>query len=244
MFSVVIPIYNHAAFLGAAVRSALRSRLVDEVLLLDDGSTDGSVEIARRLAVTHADRVRDVTPRIGHNRGAAARLNELVELAKQSWIAVLNSDDLFVPGRFETVLESPGFQSSDFVFGNLVLINQRGALVGAKCGPFDFGLFHREGPDRKKLLDVLGIENYVLTTSNMIFRKALHNRLGGFAAFRYVHDWDFALRAIATERVLYVPSFLTAYRIHSRNTILESSAKVDLEIVTMLDRFSMSRTHP
>ena len=238
MFSVVIPIYNHAAFLGAAVRSALRSKLVDEVLLLDDGSADGSEQLARRLADTHADRLKDVTSRGRGNRGAAVCLNELVSLAKQPWVAVLNSDDIFIPERFETAIRSPGFESSDFVFGNLVLINQCGALVGAKCGPFDFGLFDRQKPDPKKLLDVLQVENYVVSTSNMIFRKTLHDRLGGFAAFRYVHDWDFALRAMATGRALYVPRFLTAYRLHSRNTINESSTKLNLEIATMLNRMS------
>ena len=52
MFSVVIPVYNHAAFLRETVCSALQSPLATEVLLLDDGSTDGSRELAAEMAAS------------------------------------------------------------------------------------------------------------------------------------------------------------------------------------------------
>lgn len=239
MFSVAIPIYNHAPFLAAAVRSALRSTLVDEVLLLDDGSTDGSGKIAAGLAEAHRGRVRNVGSPGAANRGAAQCLNELVGLARQPWVAVLNSDDLFVPGRLETVAENPAFAASDFVFGNVLLVDERGALLGARLGPFAFGLCSH-APDGGKLLDLLRAENYLVTTSNMIFRKELHARLGGFSDFRYVHDWDFALRAMACGRPLYIPRFLTAYRLHAQNTIRENPAKLDAERTAMLERFSAS----
>jgi glycosyltransferase involved in cell wall biosynthesis len=237
MFSVVIPIYNHAMFIAQAVRSALRCPLVDEVLLLDDGSSDGSAEIAARLAAAHRGRLRNVTPTDGRNRGAHYRLNELVGLAEQQWIAVLNSDDIFVPGRFEAVVQDPGFSKCDFAFGNVLLIDDRGSLKGAKLGPFDFGLYQHGQPDSNRLMALLCLENFVVSTSNMIFRKALHIHVRGFSPFRYVHDWDFALRAMALGRSLYVRRFLTAYRVHSRNTIKEKKEGVDLEITTMLDRF-------
>ncbi|MGA2214369.1 MAG: glycosyltransferase family 2 protein, partial [Bryobacteraceae bacterium] len=103
MFSVVIPIYNHAKFVRQAIWSALRSPLVKEILVVDDGSKDGSHEIAAGLAAAHS-RVRDLTPPSGGNRGAPERLNELVERAQCEWIAVLNSDDVFVSGRFEAIV--------------------------------------------------------------------------------------------------------------------------------------------
>jgi hypothetical protein len=71
----------------------------------------------------------------------------------------------------------------------------------------------------------------------MIFRRSLHARIGGFRPYRYVHDWDFALRAMVQGRAAYVQRFLTAYRIHGRNTILENEGKPQAEIRSMLDRF-------
>src|SRR5579872_958920 len=114
MFSVVIPIYNHARFLTQALSSALRSPLVTEVLLLDDGSHDGSAALAARLAAASDGRVRDLTPGDHANRGAHYRLNELVDAAACEWVAPLNSDDVFVRGRFETIAAYRGFAEADF----------------------------------------------------------------------------------------------------------------------------------
>jgi hypothetical protein len=55
-----------------------------------------------------------------------------VEAAKCDWVAVLNSDDVFVDSRFEAVIAHPSFQECDFVFGNLLFINADGRLIGAK----------------------------------------------------------------------------------------------------------------
>ncbi len=237
MFSVVIPIYNHAKFLRQAVESALRCPLAEEVLLLDDGSSDGSAQIAAHLATAHPNRLRNVTPSDGQNRGAHHRLNELIGMAEQPWIAVLNSDDMFVPERFEKVIAEPTFTESDFVFGNVLLMDERGTLRGAKLGPFDFGMCHQRHSDAGKLKALLRIENYVVSTSNMIFRKSLYDRVGGFSAFRYVHDWDFALKAMALGQPLYVQRFLTAYRVHPHNTIHEHHENFDRERRAMLDSF-------
>src|SRR5580658_7880663 len=243
MFSVVIPIYNHAKFVRPAIWSALRCPLVKEILVVDDGSKDGSDKIAASLAAEHSGRVRDLTPTSGGNLGAHHRLNELVELAQCEWVAVLNSDDAFVDGRFEAMVRDPEFSECDFAFGNVLLINERGALIGAKRGPLDswtpfrpsFDLLRMIG--ERRFVELLSEQNYLITTSNMVFRRSLHARVGGFRSFRYVHDWDFALRAMLLGRGAYIPRFVTAYRIHSRNTILDSERKASMEIKSMLDNF-------
>lgn len=244
MFSVIIPIYNHEAFLNEAVSSALRSPLVAEVLLLDDGSRDASARLAASWAALDR-RVRDLTSPRGGNRGAHHRLNELVSAATCEWIAVLNSDDLFVAGRFEVIASHPAFGQSGFVFGNLLLMNQASSLMGAKRGPFDIAAPFPPVFDIPSMvsagefLELLSHQNYLGTTSNMVFRKDLHALVGGFRDYRYVHDWDFALRAMALGRPLYVQQYLTAYRMHHHNTINESQVRVNLEARDLFQRFSM-----
>src|SRR3974390_2023762 len=198
MFSVVIPIYNHAKFVRQAIWSALRCPLVKEVLVVDDGSEDQSAKIAAGMAAAHSGRVRDLTPRSGGNRGAHHRLNELVEAAQCDWVAVLNSDDAFVSGRFEAIVRDPEFSNCDFAFGNVLFMNETGALVGARRGLLDIwapalssSVLFRMLAERR-FIDPLYEKNYIVTTSNMIFRKSLHARIGGFRPYRYVHDWDFA----------------------------------------------------
>lgn len=241
-FSVLIPVYNHAAYVEQAVISATRSPLVREVLLVDDGSRDGSAQVIASLARSCPERVRDLTTRVGENLGAHLRLNQLVEAARSKWVAVLNSDDLFVNGRFEAIASHPHFAQAEFVFGNLLLMNEHSSFVGAKRGPFDTGTpFPRDFDvaamvERGDLIDLLGHQNYIGTTSNMVFTKSLHARVGGFAGYRYVHDWDFAMRAMAARPHLYVHRYLTSYRMHSSNTISEAPAKVDAEVRDLFDR--------
>src|SRR5204863_7583143 len=92
---VVIPLYNHAAYIGDAIRSILaQTRAVDKIVIVDDGSTDDSAEIVRAFA----------EPRIElytqPNAGAHAALNRGIEKAVGcDYVAILNSDDVFAPER-------------------------------------------------------------------------------------------------------------------------------------------------
>jgi glycosyltransferase involved in cell wall biosynthesis len=239
MFSVIIPVFNHERYLRQAVLSAVRSRLVEEVLLLDDGSTDGSYELVRELCSGSLQKVRDITPFHRENRGAHVSLNELTRAAACEWVAVLNSDDTFIADRFEVIERKLRLQAADFIFGDLSVVDEKGRQLGVKNGPF-----HPQYPFPRSFsvsgmvaegdwAGLLANQNFVATTSNVIFRKTLFERVGGFAAYRYIHDWDLALRAALTGRVLYLPHPLTCYRVHGSNTIKESAEKVDREVRDM-----------
>ena len=82
MFSVVVPVYNHERYLEQALLSALSSRLVGEILVVDDGSADRSPEMLRRLSRAFAPRIVDLTVKGEGNKGAHYRLNQLVEAAR------------------------------------------------------------------------------------------------------------------------------------------------------------------
>ena len=104
--SVVMPVYNAAAFLEAAIDSVLAQTMGDfEFLIIDDGSTDGSPDIIRRY---DDPRIRFVTR---ENRGAVATRNELGALARAPYLAVMDADDICLPDRLEkqyAFLESHG----------------------------------------------------------------------------------------------------------------------------------------
>ena len=243
MFSVLIPVYNHAAFVGKAVLSALASELVSEVLLVDDGSVDGSPEVIRGLAGWDR-RVRDLTEVPGENRGAHARLNQLVESASNEWVAVLNSDDRFVAGRFEVCRQLIRTENPDLICGHLLVEDEKGVVLGTKRGPLDPEYPYPPGvqvAERLEAGDVLGLlanQNFVATTSNMVFTRSLHRTVGGFRDYRYAHDYDFVLRACLLGRVRYVMQYLTVYRVHGSNTIREvgSLSGVRAEIRLIFER--------
>ena len=95
--SIGIPFYNAERFLADAIRSVFAQTYKDwELILIDDGSTDGSLEIAKS--------VKDPRVRVfsdGKNKKLASRLNEIVKLAKYDLVARMDADDLMSPTRLE-----------------------------------------------------------------------------------------------------------------------------------------------
>ena len=80
---------------------------------------------------------------------------------------------------------------------------------------------------------MLANQNFIATTSNFVFKRSLAREIGGFSDFRYVHDWDFAIRASLQTRGLYVPHFLSLYRDHGKNTIKSTPEVVRKEVCVL-----------
>ncbi|MDF3031248.1 MAG: putative glycosyltransferase [Moraxellaceae bacterium] len=101
LVSVIVPFYNVAKTLPDTVRSVLAQTYANwELVLLDDGSTDSSLELARRIS---DPRVRVLSD--GLNRGLIHRLNQMVDVARGEYIARLDGDDLMHPERLQRQLD-------------------------------------------------------------------------------------------------------------------------------------------
>lgn len=229
MFTVVIPTYNHARYLHETVRSCLSDPAVTEILIADDGSHDKSHAIAKTFSQWFPSKVRDISTEPPVNIGAHRRLNGLIQKATNDWIAVLNSDDAFGVSRFQILRQWLRTTKADLIFGSLSIFDPLSNRIGAKTPtvgaeyPFPPEVDVGVAMAKQDWLPVLLNQNVIATTSNMVFTKELHRRIGGFQDYRYVHDWDFALRACMMGRVAYCAQMLTSYRIHPGNTIAEDS---------------------
>lgn len=244
--SVVVPVYNHAAFIEEALLTCQQPG-VAEIIAIDDGSTDDSASVLNEM------KQRIPTLRVlasgGENSGAPARLNQLISTARHETIAVLNSDDGFAEGRIHRMLRR---MSSDcqFVAGGVEVFNADGVIrnvLAADLGGFPESAYCRaQGIDisrgGEELIRALLVRNFLLTTSNLVFSKTLFQSIGGFRDYRFVHDWDFSLRALLAGNGCFVDTICTRYRVHARNTIAVQWKTVQEESTRMFRQ--LLKEHP
>jgi len=226
--SVVIPSYNHARFINQAVDSVLSSSFADlELLIVDDGSTDDTLEVLRPFRDHPKLRVRTQ-----ENRGAHAALNVGLSLAEGELLFVLNSDDAYHPERIQRIVER--FRDDPEV----VLAASWIEVVDGEDGPLGVKRGHLNmppwpPPSAGPFLSALGelelavLEtNFISTTSNVAFRRSLLDEAGlDFLPLRYTHDWEFILAACRHGRLAMVEEPLVRYRVHDTNTIREGAAQ-------------------
>ncbi|MEA1672491.1 glycosyltransferase family 2 protein [Nitrospirillum sp. BR 11163] len=222
--SVVIPLYNHQHYIGAALEGVLGQTVpVHEIVIVDDGSRDQSAQVARDYAAGDARIVFWSKP----NGGAHAAINDGIHRATGDLIAILNSDDIYHPDRFQRMLAPlQADPALDVVMTGLDFIDGRGGAL-ANTWYEEAVAFHRTSGDLGLTL-VNG--NIFMTTSNLLIRRRAFDELGYFSALRYAHDLDFFLRVVGSGRTIHrVDAPLLSYRQHDTNTISEGHLKVKVE---------------
>ena len=103
-YTVIIPVCNAAQYLEKAVNSALQFELVKEVILVEDGSKDNSLEICQKLQ-NQFSKVKLYTHPNNENRGAGASRNLAISKVNTPFFSFLDADDFFLPNRFTKELE-------------------------------------------------------------------------------------------------------------------------------------------
>lgn len=128
LISIVMPVWNCAATLNVAVQSILRQSFEDwELLILDDGSRDETLAVARGI---RDSRIRVIDEQDG-NRGLAYRLNRGVALARAPYVARMDGDDISFPQRLQRQIEFlSGDKGIDLVGCGMVIFHGAGKLVG------------------------------------------------------------------------------------------------------------------
>jgi glycosyltransferase involved in cell wall biosynthesis len=211
--SVVIPTHNRRELLLRTVHSVLAQEALDfEVLVVDDGSTDGTAEAIRLLKDRRVAVLRNERP----VRVAAAR-NIGIEAATGSWIAVLDDDDLWSPEKLGRQVAAAEGTGRSWVYAGVVEIDGRGLLLGGE-----------PPPSSEELLGSLLDRNLMPAgCSNVIVRRDLLRDLGGFdVGLRHLADWDLWLRLAPSGPPACVPIPLVAYRIHVGQATLDPNGMI------------------
>jgi hypothetical protein len=221
--SVLIPSYNHERFLGECLQAALGQSYADfEIVLVDDCSADGSVALAQGFAAD--PRLKVLVNEA--NLGTYGTLARGLENSTGELVAVLNSDDLWLPGKLEKQVAA--------------LMRHPNATacytLGWTCdeqGRPDEGADPHDGWSTEPVQDLLPslvAENRVLASS-VLFRR---ERLRFETNARFSGDWIALLEAASRGPMCLVPEHLTLWRQHGSNTYRISPGQVAEEIALRL----------
>ncbi|KMZ13935.1 putative glycosyl transferase [Candidatus Burkholderia humilis] len=232
--SVVVPLYNHGRYIKSTLESVIeQTSPADEIILIDDGSSDNGFEIAERL-LAKTPRARTFRQ---ENAGAYNTINRAIGISRSQYIAMLNSDDLFAPKKLErcrNLIAQRG--AADLIAGGVGIMDDGGVRQRGGGVAVDWLSRSKSFLDRYSLPQLsLVNENYIATTSNMVFSRRLWDVAGGFQPLRYCHDLDFLMFAFESGSVLLdLDEEHIVYRVHQGNTIKEDLSRVRVEIAAVI----------
>ena len=238
--SVLIPSYNHAAFVGQAIESALTSEVRDlEVIVVDDASTDGSPDTIRAIA---DERLRLIVhPK---NLGMSAALNTGIAVARSDAIAVLGSDDFRLPGALQAQIDFlDSHPRYDAVLGMPRLVDEAG-------NPLDIG--YREfanpyagtEPGASHWLRLFFLKGNCLCHPTLVLRRRVHEAIGPYnRRLLNLSDLDLWVRMLVAGLSFFVlPDEVTARRVLDRDRNLSAPTlgtvvRAQFELIQVLKHY-------
>lgn len=213
--SIVTPSFNQAPFLEQTIRSVLdQGYPAIEYIVVDGGSTDGSLEIVRRYAGRLAHWVSE------SDLGQTDAINKGFAMATGTIFAWLNSDDTYNPGAVpEAVAYLQDHPEVGMVYGNAYYIDETGRRIGRYPA---------------KATDYRGLRRGVNTVcqQSMFFRAALWNQVGPLdPTFYYAMDYDLWVRIAKIAPIAFHDRYWSNFRMHSNSKSMIAAARSWPEII-------------
>ncbi|MEU2544308.1 glycosyltransferase family 2 protein [Streptomyces roseolus] len=238
LVSVVMPVYNSAATLGAAVRSVLTQTHSDvELLVTDDQSSDGSMDLLREFA----ERDERVLPQAAPERGGAGRARNLaISRARGDYIAFLDSDDMWLPEKTEKQLAFAAEGTAPLTFTSYFKMDADHVGESTEWVPNGRVIRARAHVDYRAML----VRDYIGALTAMYDRRVLGTRL--MPEMRKRQDyalWLSIMRDGADARGLAEP--LAVYRAHQANSLSSNKAsliKYNWELYREHEHLSLPRS--
>jgi glycosyltransferase involved in cell wall biosynthesis len=199
--SVIMAVYNGSPHLRASIESILGQTLSDfELLIVDDGSTDGSEDTVDEFAN------RDERIRVFHqsNQGPAVARNRALSHASGQYIAIMDADDISLPSRLEQQFQFLEENPDVGVAGSYVeTINEDGESMGIWKGPTDH-----------EVIAWRLLFNACMIHSSVMMRHSLLEKVGGYAEWAvYSHDHELWTRAVMKSQLVNLHSVLVKFRL-------------------------------
>ena len=232
LVSVIISCYNHEQYIEESILSVLGQDYENiELLVVDDGSSDRSVQVIEKLKEKH-----DFYFSVQKNKGLTKTLNETIAKSKGKYIVPLGSDDVMLPHRLSTQIEYiEGKPEVGICGGNVEFSDSEGSLYPERRQ-------RRDVPFRRMNFEDVFLERkpYVPATTLLIRREALE-AVGGFDEENRLEDLMIELKI--TKAGYYIdclPVVMAKYRKHATNTYKDH----EFMTTSILDTYARFSDHP
>ena len=246
LVSVLVPLYNHETYISACLDSIIADAYPrKELVVIDDGSRDGSAAVVRQWQQRNADKIGGTLTFVSReNRGISSTLNELIARASGQYLAFVSSDDYLLSDsiavRMDYLLAHPGKM---LVLCDYQVVDRDGTVL------FHSGIEEYFRGDKRCLVhdELIAYEliyRWSISGPVYLYRKEAFSVIGGYDEQLIVEDWDICLKLAARGLVGFVDYTGAAYRLHGANVVCQPEMErrmLENQIVTAerhLDSFT------
>ena len=207
LVSTIIPVYNRPEMLKEAVESVIQQTYRPiEIIIVDDGSTDSTLEIARKLAEQYSE----ITVLTQKNAGPGVAREAGRKIVRGEFIQYLDSDDLLLPDKFRLqvkgLLEHP---DCDIAYGKECQIQLGDEPDWVAC--------KNTGEKFNKLFPKL-LRSTLWGTSVPLYRRQLLDKVGSWSSLSAEEDWEYDARAGSLNpELFYCEEFIALQRMHDNH---------------------------
>ena len=201
-----MPAYNAERYVEAAIKSILvQSHRDFEFIIINDGSTDGTLDIIKRYEKKDP-RIRVLTQK---NQGISKSLNRGIKEARYEWIAIMDADDIALPHRLERQVKATIENPNVIAWGGYAYhISEKGKVLGiSRVGPTNEAQFNKMLQNGELILVI---------HPTAFIHKEMIQKVGGYdPKFDACEDLELFNRLAEIGPILAIPEPLGLYRIHS-----------------------------
>ena len=207
LFSVITPSFNQAHFIRSTIESVLSQQVNLEHIVIDGGSTDGTVAILGEYADRFPDRFKFISE---HDKGQSDAINKGMRMARGDILSYLNSDDEYLPGALEAVERAVRQNPwATWFTGKCIIVDEHGAAIRSWFSAIKDWI--APPIQRSKLLTM-----NIVSQPSTFWKRSVYERHGEFRTdLHLVMDYEFWCR-ISREPAEYIPLPLSKYRFYAQ----------------------------
>ena len=238
LISIVIPYYNHNRYVVSTLNSIIKDTYPNkEIVIINDGSTELDSSDLLSWIDSNSHKIKIIYKK-RENKGITKTINELILLASGEYMALIASDDYFINNTF--------LKRVEFLQQNpkkLMLVSDAIVVDDDEHILFNSAMFEQRGAIKERYLTDRGIKKEIIKRWSVVgptsfIDRRLFDIVGFYDENLMIEDWDFYLRVVAKDLLIFFDEKVAAYRWHATNLSRnkESEYKRDLCLCQTLQK--------